>query len=139
MTSSPQKDTVSHSEVESYLRCERQHFYGYGLEIQRQPGQESDSLFRGTVGHKCLEAAFNYLKDERFSIIRSTVEDARSLALAETIEASDRPEVMKELMTCLSAFFDNFPFYGWTILAVEQEYVMPVAPGLNMPFVIDLS
>lgn len=141
MTEVIQRDTVSHSEVESYLRCERQHFYGYGMEIQRQPGQESDSLFRGTVGHKCLEAGFNaliLLQDEYAGILPSHVKTAREKALAETILAADRPEVMKELIQCLSIFFDNFPFYGWRILAVEQEYVMPVAPGLNMPFVVDL-
>ena len=142
MTEAIQRDTVSHSEVESYLRCERQHFYGYGMEIQRQPGQESDSLFRGTVGHKCLEAAFTFLKNAPSHIMgpvnEGSVAEAKDIALATTIEAADKPEVMKELMTCLSAFFDNFPFYGWTILAVEQEYVMPVAPDLNMPFVIDL-
>lgn len=137
MTDVIQRDTISHSEVESYLRCERQHFYGYGMEIKRPERDISDSLYRGTVGHRCLERAFNCLKDAGFCGPEE-VAYAKQQALSATIEASDRPAVMKELMTTLSAFFDEFPYYGWTILAVEQEYVMPIAPGLNMPFVIDL-
>lgn len=136
MTETKQRTTVSHSEVESYLRCERQHFYGYGLEIQRKPGSESDSLFRGIIGHKCLEAAFNFMKEN--GTTTEVVTEAKAIALETTVAAISRPNVMKELVTILSAFFEQFPFYNWTVLAVEEERVLPITETLNMPFVLDL-
>lgn len=55
------RNTVSHSEVESWLRCDRQHFYGYSMGIQRDSEHESTSLARGTLGHEALAIWFEHL------------------------------------------------------------------------------
>jgi len=130
----PEKEvrvTVSHSEVESYLRCERQHFYGYGLEIQRI--NESDSLRRGTLGHAALEVFFNSMKDT------SDFEASKVAAYTFLSEyAITVPVIMSEVVNCLGFFFEGYPFHGWEILGVEYENVLSVTDKLAMPFVIDL-
>lgn len=125
------RTTVSHSEVESYLRCERQHYYGYGLEIERI--SESDSLHRGKLGHSCLEAFFNALKDGK------DFDTAKQLAfLRATEEIGRAPGLVNEVVDCLTWFFEGYPFHGWTILAVEIELVLSVTDELQMPFIVDL-
>ncbi len=125
------KITVSHSEVDSYLRCERQHFYGYGLGVTRI--NESDSLARGTAGHKILEKFFNGLKDGL------DVKDLNTQVFADCAEiAILNPDQAGELIRTFIAFFNNYPFYGWVVEGVEQEYVLPVTEGLAIPFVVDL-
>jgi hypothetical protein len=133
MTEAPQKVTVSHSEVESYLKCERAHFYGYGLEITRQPAYVSDSLYRGTKGHAGLQYFFELLR-EGYGLPEAQSKAAAFVAM----EAIERPEVAKELVRCFQAFYKNYPYHGWTILEFEREYVLPVTEELAMPFIPDL-
>lgn len=127
----PGRITVSHSEVESYLRCERQWFYGYGLEIQRN--NESDSLTRGKIGHAGMEVFFNALMNGASFI------DAKAAAYAKVMEAMyDHPILINEIIRCYGFFFDNYPFEGWKVLGVEYEQLLSVDDELTMPFIIDL-
>lgn len=135
--------TVSHSEVESYLRCERQWYYGYGLEIQRI--SESDSLFRGTLGHAALEVFFNALlvkqEENEYGLTASKedLDDAAQSAMKFVLNlAPTYPVLVAEIVECLTFFFMGYPFMGWKILGVEYQDVLPVTEELAMPFVIDL-
>lgn len=123
--------TVSHSEVESYLRCERQHYYGYGLEIQRR--SVSDALLRGVLGHATLEVLF------REMMAGKSFDDARELAHSFLMEsATTVPVLVAEIVECLEFFYEAYPFHGWKILGVEFEQTLEVTDDLAMPFVIDL-
>lgn len=123
--------TVSHSEVESYLRCERQHFYGYGLEIQRV--SESDSLARGIMGHAALQVFFTAL------IEGDSYEDAQQKCYADVLQhAAKEPILVKEIVECLQFFFEGYPFERWTVLGVEHEMQLVVDDDLTMPFIVDL-
>lgn len=132
--------TVSHSEVESYLRCERQHFYGYGVEIQRDT--ESDSLNRGTLGHAALEAFFNVWLNNGPIKPGDLMDQAQAAALAVVnAQLVKQPIVAAEVFECLSWFFSANQFEGWEVLGVEQVFQMVVKEDgqrLVMPFVIDL-
>lgn len=123
--------TVSHSEVESYLRCERQHYYGYGIGIQRV--QESDSLTRGILGHSALEKFFRGLLNGK-----SFDEAWDEMILFVAQQAMKYPLLVPEILDCLKWFKVAYPFHGWTVLAVEQEYILEVNDDLAMPFVVDL-
>lgn len=133
--------TVSHSEVESYLRCERQHYYGYGIKIQRI--NESDSLYRGTLGHATLEVFFNTLlklQEETGKIAsKADFEQASTAALTFLIShAALSPTPVAEITECLTFFFKGYPWVGWKVLGVEYEDVLSVTDDLAMPFVVDL-
>lgn len=128
------RPTVSHSEVDTFLRCNRQHYYGYGLGIESK--RTSDSLQRGTLGHLALEYFFKCLMDG------GTFEEAQTAAMAvltKTMQADPivAPPVFQVIDT-LQYFYQAYPFHGWTVLGVEQEYMLSIWDGLDFPVVIDL-
>ena len=127
------KKTVSHSEAESFLHCERQHYYGYGLEIQ--PLHQSDALSRGTLGHACLEVFFKHLLNV----------DQHDIAGAQTAvweflkpQYAVQPILASEVTQCLTFFFQAYPFMGWAVIGVEYDAVLEVTDDIAVPFVVDL-
>ena len=50
---------VSHSRVESYLRCARQEYYSYGRKLQRQ--ETSTTLALGSAIHSVLEILYSHV------------------------------------------------------------------------------
>lgn len=139
------RTTVSHSEAESYLRCERAHYYGYILEIQRR--ETSDSLARGTIGHSALEIYFKSMKEMQDDNIRTTAvipydemvkiskDKVKKFLIEQFLE---NPTLAAEVQETLTYFFQADPFKGWTILSVEDDYMFEVDETLQMPYKPDL-
>lgn len=128
------RPTVSHSEVDTYLRCRRAWYYGYGLNLERITS--STSLRRGTLGHLALEHFFLTLA------AGGSFEDAK-LAAQKIIneQVTNDPAIFQlglEVMECLSFFYEGYPFHNWTVLAVEKEFLLPIYEGLDFPLVVDL-
>lgn len=149
------RTTVSHSEAESYLRCERAHYYGYILEIQRR--ETSDSLARGTIGHSALEIYFKKMKDIQDSnadLLRDefgTVINGAEIPYDEAVKIAkeyvkkflieqflENPTLAAEVQETLTYFFQADRFKGWTILSVEDDYMFEVDETLQMPYKPDL-
>lgn len=132
------RTTVSHSEVESYLRCERAHYYGYILEIQRR--ETSDSLSRGTIGHNALEIYFKNMKEMQDHLpYDDRVEMSKELVKKFLIEQFlINPTLAAEVQETLTYFFEADRFRGWTILSVEDDYMFTVDDSLQMPYKPDL-
>jgi hypothetical protein len=128
------KPTVSQSEVDTFLKCDRAHYYGYGLKVQLRT--QSDPLTRGTIGHQALEIYFCVLM-EGFS-----VEDAKTAVTNFMVKQfTEHPEhsvLLNEIIQTLSYFYQADPFAGWKVIAVEQEYVLPITTELSFPFIVDL-
>lgn len=51
----------SHSEIESFTKCQRRHFYGYGLNLASL--HSSDALYIGNCGHAGLEFYYKHLQE----------------------------------------------------------------------------
>lgn len=134
LATTPLRTTVSHSEVDSFLRCERAHFYGYGMGIQRRT--ESNSLRRGTLGHLALEHFFNVIKSGGSFV--EAQEAARAAVTEATMQDPTLIILAAEVIDSLSYFYQAYPFNGWKILEVEYELVIEVTGGLDFPLVIDL-
>lgn len=140
--------TVSHSEVESWLLCERRHYYGYGLELQRR--RESDSLTRGILGHDMMR---HYL--EQFIVGAPVVADTKALDVVELSPKHATPQaiataswlvsqmtpdnvtLIKELADLFTAFLEVNPLEGFEILAVEKDFVIDFTDDVSMGFVVD--
>ena len=105
------KRTVSHSEVEAYLSCERKHFYNYGMKIQKRV--LPSALRRGTICHSALEAHFTVLK------AGGSWEDAVNAALDNLIahmrETPADHALCAAVKYALEWYFQAKPFEGWTI------------------------
>lgn len=132
------RPTVSHSEAESYLRCERAHYYGYILEIQRR--ETSDSLMRGTIGHSALEIYFKNMKEMADHLpYNDRVEMSKELVKKFLIQQFlENPTLASEVQETLTWFFKADRFKNWDIFSVEDDYMFEVDETLQMPYKPDL-
>lgn len=126
---------ISNSEVASYLKCERRHFYGFRLGLV--PKSMSRSLLRGTVGHEGL--AEYYLSLQR----GDAPEDAPAKAIIKVRELAmqdlSNAETYSEVIDLLNRYFqwcqtqDNFE-----VLDVERMYYMPIMDGHHFSMRLDM-
>lgn len=154
-------NTISHSEVDSFLACERRHYYAFGMPTTNdageptkglQPKRYSNGLYRGIVGHEALEIYYGYLADTQpipgqKDIGPPTAEqfaEARRLAL-EVIpkaisEAPDRMELLLELQLILEAYFEYYQAEDseWQIMAVEVVFQTKIDDDIEFPFKPDM-
>lgn len=130
------KKTVSHSEVEAYLRCPRNHYYGYGLEITSTT--EGDALTRGTAGHAMLEAT------HKAFMAGATPEEAWEVAkvayAGEVLRDSRVAYLLSaEVMNVIKYYvLEYFPAQQWEVLATEGEFLLEVDDDTHFFYVIDL-
>lgn len=123
--------TVSHSEAEAWLLCERRHYYGYALGIQRV--ETSEALARGTLGHSVWEEYFTRIKGGHPQNIaaKNAMEFLRD-------QMDGRNSALVDEIAKLFGFFVQADlFRGWDILAVEKEFVCQITDDLALPFVVD--
>jgi hypothetical protein len=123
-------DTViSHSEVDTFLLCEKRHYYAfgdstYGDKKGLEPLNVSDALYRGISGHTALHAYYQKLIDG------GTIEQAEQSSLMANSALALRPRANLSILTDLNARI--LPrFYavagekirsGWRPLAAEKEF-----------------
>lgn len=124
--------TISHSEVESMLLCERKHFYGYALEIE--PKTQSEALIRGIVGHSCLEVFYKCIASG------GTYQEAHNETMQYLFSqiATTPGKIIEELKRILTIHFRAKPFMNYKVLAVEKEFVLDLGDDTHYPLVIDL-
>lgn len=139
---------ISHSEVETYLLCEKRHYYGfgdstYGDKRGLEPLNVSDSLYRGIAGHQALHAYYQCLIDG------GTFDEAAHASLMACSMLATRPRANFAILTDLNSrilprFFEAAADKlknGWQPLAAEKEfrlvivvnetrYVYPFRPDL---------
>lgn len=130
--------SVSHSEAEAYLRCERNHYYGYGLGIKRI--RQSEALSKGLLGHEGMDKYFSFqmkAQQEGTWLVSVGPDDAAATAINYVaMSGNEHTPVILHALTWFkefSRFFEN-----WEILAVEKEFDLPVTDTLHIPFIIDL-
>lgn len=133
---------VSHSEIDTFLLCERRHYYAFGEQIQKI--HLSESLQRGIAGHSMQEAFFTWFKqtnsfnyamekvDERFSTLIGPVMDPKQL------------KMLTELQVRVIGYLQHYEntIRQWDIRHVEQTFRVPltgsIIPGLVFAFTPDL-
>lgn len=121
--------TVSHSEVNALLSCERKHFYQYGLEIDRIT--TSDALRIGRMGHDALEIIWQ-------DAIDGVDEATTKLKLVDFYMTQTDIELVVNVKRALDWYFKVQPLAGYEILAFEKEMVLEVTGDLSYPFIPDL-
>lgn len=127
--------TVSPSEADAYLSCERKHYYQYGLGIQSR--DSSDSLNRGLLGHAALDVYFTSLYNG------NPVDVAQAACLKFLADAmTENPlnmQIANEALSAIMVFFKQGGMQEFTILAIEQEWTAPLNDeGAEILFIVDL-
>jgi hypothetical protein len=127
--------TVSPSEADAYLSCERKHYYQYGLGIQSR--DSSDSLNRGLLGHAALDVYFKSLFNG--SNFQDAVKDCFTF-LSDYMAANPLDlQIAMEAMAAIQVFFAQGGMQEFTILAVEQEWIAPLPDSdAEILFIVDL-
>ena len=127
--------TISHTEVDQFLTCERKHWYAFGHPIDGTRGLEptvhANGLFKGITGHEALAVYYGYLapisqnrpptdREMDQAEILATQNLSKSLA-----ENPDRGELIMSLMVILTKYFEYYrkeDQFDWKYLAVETEF-----------------
>lgn len=125
--------TVSHSEAQAYLSCERKHFYQYGLEVERKG--KSSAMWRGTLGHTILQSIF-LLRQEGSSW--EDAFDAGRTELLQNLYSGADPDHVTTIKTAIDFFQESEVYRSWEILAVEKDFTAQLTEDIIYPFVVDL-
>lgn len=124
---------ISNSEVSSYLQCERKWLYGYHQNLE--PVRTSQALSRGVIGHECLAAYYQALKDgEPFPVAEKAAQDT----LVPYFSLGFDIEMLAGLRTLLERYFVWCKKDNWRILEVERSYDISVNDEFGYVMRLDL-
>lgn len=111
-----EKITVSHSEAEAYVTCERRHFYSYGRRIQGKPESMSDALYRGIVGHEALKAY--HVEPDPSKRLRAAM---LAIQTHMDIDGYTHVGIVGELTTLIKGYHEYWSENGEEWITVEAE------------------
>lgn len=138
----PQVFYISQSEVDSRLACERKHWYSFGKEHPLYPGttglqstHHSDSLTRGTVGHKVLENYYVAIKNGQSR--ESAFITARDLHIKAMGENPDRAEIYQETLNYFISYHRFYEDEDFEPLVLEHNFELQINDTLVFPFTPD--
>lgn len=129
-------DKASHSETESYLMCQRRHYYAYIQRLQSQ--RSSDPLARGVIGHAVLSFYYQGRKDGK------SHDDAAMDAMEfyetykENFEVFNPDKLFVELEFLLLNYFTKYEDDRFTVLETEVRHDVQITEDYVMPIVVDL-
>jgi hypothetical protein len=130
---------ISQSEVDSYLGCERKHFYAFGEPTTEGRGIEplsfGMSLNKGLLGHTVLETYYKALMEDYSH--KAAAERAITVLFE---KAQEGVEYATELIPLMVTYFDIYEDDRkvWIPLAIEQEFRLELGDsGLVFPFKVD--
>lgn len=146
---------ISHSEVDSFLACERKHWYAFGHPIEvsgvlshgLEPKQHAAGLFKGITGHAALAAYYEYLMPISLEGIPTeanmTEAKAQAFKVLQQIMAEnpERMDLTANIMVILDAYFRYYEHedrFNWKYLSVEDEYRVDLSDEVQNPFRPDL-
>lgn len=131
-------EKTSHTEVEAFTKCERFHYYGYGLKLKSK--HPSEALVRGNIGHEYLARYYEYIMHGMpvEEAGPSTLEDLTTYIA----NHADDPNLatIGEVYYLLDEYFKHYEERDKEIevLAVEQEFNIPIGPDYHMKLFVDL-
>lgn len=102
--------TISKTEIQTYRRCRREHYYGY--ELRRRPVEKSTALRVGSIHDTALEVWWR------------TLDLAKVLGVVET-KANDAYEAAR--LTALMVGYDaRWRHEPYDVLAVQEPFYTPI-------------
>lgn len=138
---------VSHSEVQTYLMCQQQHWYGYGERIEKI--KRGPSIERGIDGHLLLQIFFSaYMDlqkikhDDPYKGAIGAVSDFVNPLLNDAFTNNDGDETKRivALHALVLGFLDYIKsdILKWQIIGVEKEFRIKLTDDIIYAFTVDL-
>jgi len=126
---------VAHSEVESFLICERRHFYNYGLRIRGTT--VSQALYRGSLGHLALQTYYQAILDGSDKPEAEGKAYAALYTLGAEMHTVDELKIQTQLVALLAAYFKHYQDDDYQPALIEKQIKLEIADGIVMPFTVD--
>lgn len=126
---------ISNSEVGSWLACRNQYRYAFDLDLE--PIKLKDTLARGTVGHEILAVYYKTLQDGA-THDEAVVTARRQLQYLMAGESDYSLDIIMDVDRVLQMYWAFWGRDKWEILAVEQDYELPLNGEYSMPMRLDL-
>lgn len=134
--SQPLYRKTSYSEVQTWLRCNREHYYAYGLNMTGL--YNGEALERGIIGHACL-AEYYRMRQRGFSHAEAVGEAFKTLAvIAAGGHAYKAQTLAVEMIGLMGMYFDFISSENFEVLAVETEYSVGMLEDYRLPVRIDV-
>lgn len=138
----PKTFYISQSEVDSRLACERKHWYAFGKQHPKHPDtnglqatHHSDSLTRGTVGHKVLEEYYDFIKQ---GVHRDAAfNQARAQHTVRLTKDLEHAEIYTEVTNYFTAYHDEYRNEDFEPLVMEHNFELRIDTDLVFPFTPD--
>jgi len=142
---------ISYSKAQAFKTCKQKFYYAH-VELHpdnpKKPGLmpkvKSPALTLGSHGHAIMEHAMNAIKETPFPYTQEACQKAAQDAIVWSFTQPDSdltPKIMKQI---LHFIVNVFPTKGWQILAVEEQYMLPIGTDKVSgrpkvyPFTVDL-
>lgn len=126
---------ISNSEVSSFLKCERRHYYGFRLGLV--PKTMSKSLTKGTIAHEGLAAYYDKVMQGMATAAAKQIalDHIKMLAMKDF----EHMDLYADVTGLLDRYFDWCPAQdNFKILAVEKLYYMPLDEDHTFAMRLDL-
>ena len=123
---------ISQSEAATWLTCKAKYRYEYDMNLESTLPREA--LDKGNLGHEVLEVYYRALMDG------ATQEDAIIEARKVYSRGLDTYglEIIGVIDPLLQRYWAHYPADEFEVLAVEEEFDMPVTENFSMPAKLDL-
>lgn len=127
---------ASHSELETFVNCERMHYYRYAEKLE--PVYGSPALEQGNLFHGYVEEYYTNVKaiNDGRDFITPTLDELTALrnALLTKVLVEGEPLVWEYVSNYLQGQFLDV----MEILAIEKKFVHAFAPDVNISFKVDI-
>ena len=123
---------VPNSEADTFLTCERRHYYAFGEKLQ--PKSYGAGLSRGIAGHSALETFYASQKaGDAVSVSKNKMLTFMQSEILANIQSgnSDNTAVLTALQKLLIEYVDEGEYYDqkkYEILAVEETFLFEEFP-----------
>lgn len=127
---------TSYSEVDTFLRCGRMHYYSYGLRLRGKFNGEA--LERGIIGH---EALASYYRGRMDGLSHDDAVGEAFVTLGKAgseSEAYDKTKLNFATADLVSLYLDHYANDPIEVLAVETEFSIKILDDYELPVRVDL-
>lgn len=137
------KLTISNTEAQTMLLCEKQHEYRFLRNLEPKPHLLSTPLRRGLMGHVALENYYLALQaGDSVELARQAAMDSLKKQMSDFIIADDEDDtaiqIAGELKKILNIYFDYYETEPFKVLEVEKVYTIPINDSIDYGLKLDL-
>lgn len=127
--------TSSSSEVDTFLDCQRKHYYGYALGLEGNTGY-TGALSHGNLGHRVWESYYTVLFEG------GTWNDAYNAGVLRISSEYQKGKYESKSVGIVSTRFaqytEAYRKEEFNVLGVEQTYKVPIDADNELAFTVDL-